>query len=41
MPEDTPEPAQVGAVEVTYDTLGDLVKRFHDHTEAIPVHRVQ
>ncbi|GKD02191.1 hypothetical protein Tco_1177165, partial [Tanacetum coccineum] len=30
-----------GAVEVTYETLGDLVQRFHEHTEAIPVHRVQ
>ncbi|GKE05039.1 hypothetical protein Tco_1397057, partial [Tanacetum coccineum] len=28
-------------VEVTYETLGDLVQRFHDHTEAIPVHRIQ
>nr|GEV20338.1 hypothetical protein [Tanacetum cinerariifolium] len=28
-------------VEVTYETLGDLVQRFHDHTQAIPVHRVQ
>ncbi|GKE83880.1 hypothetical protein Tco_1557622 [Tanacetum coccineum] len=25
MPEDTPKPAQEGAVEVTYETLGDLV----------------
>nr|GEU98251.1 hypothetical protein [Tanacetum cinerariifolium] len=41
MPEDIPEPAQEGAVEVTYETLGDLVQRFHDHTHAIPVHRVQ
>ncbi|GKC01939.1 hypothetical protein Tco_0993549 [Tanacetum coccineum] len=41
MPEDTPEPAQEGAVEVTYETLGDLVQRFHDHTEVIPVHRIQ
>nr|GEX68383.1 hypothetical protein [Tanacetum cinerariifolium] len=41
MPEDIPEPAQEGAVEVTYETLGDLVQRFHDHTEAIPVHHVQ
>ncbi|GJX30496.1 hypothetical protein Tco_0238575 [Tanacetum coccineum] len=41
MPEDTPEPVQEGAVEVTYETLGDLVQRFHDHTEAIPVHRIQ
>ncbi|GJZ19337.1 hypothetical protein Tco_0555927, partial [Tanacetum coccineum] len=41
MPEDTPEPVQDGAVEVTYKSLGDLVQRFHDHTEAIPVHRIQ
>nr|GEV51409.1 hypothetical protein [Tanacetum cinerariifolium] len=41
MPVDIPEPAQEGAVEVTYETLGDLVQRFHDHTQAIPVHRVQ
>ncbi|GKG19607.1 hypothetical protein Tco_0376706, partial [Tanacetum coccineum] len=43
MPEDTPkpDPAQEGAVEVTYETLGDLVQRFHDHTEAILVHRIQ
>ncbi|GKB29190.1 hypothetical protein Tco_0868591, partial [Tanacetum coccineum] len=40
MPEDTPEPAQEGAVEVTYERLGDLVQRFHDHTQAIPVHRI-
>nr|GEV11663.1 hypothetical protein [Tanacetum cinerariifolium] len=24
-----------------YDTLGDLGQRFHDHTQAIPVHRIQ
>ncbi|GKC06855.1 hypothetical protein Tco_0998465 [Tanacetum coccineum] len=30
-----------GAVDVTYETLGDLVQRFHDHTEEILVHRVQ
>ncbi|GKE85792.1 hypothetical protein Tco_1559534 [Tanacetum coccineum] len=30
-----------GAVEVMYETLGDLVQRFHDHTQAIPVHRIQ
>nr|GFA76321.1 putative reverse transcriptase domain-containing protein [Tanacetum cinerariifolium] len=30
-----------GAVEVTYETLGDLVQRFHDHTVEIPIHRVQ
>ncbi|GJY68314.1 putative reverse transcriptase domain-containing protein, partial [Tanacetum coccineum] len=41
MPEDIPEPAQEGAVEVTYETLGDLVQRFHDHTQAILVHRIQ
>nr|GEY37764.1 hypothetical protein [Tanacetum cinerariifolium] len=41
MPEDIPEPAQEEAVEVMYETLRDLVQRFHDHTEAIPVHRVQ
>ncbi|GJT95886.1 hypothetical protein Tco_1091404 [Tanacetum coccineum] len=35
MLEDTLEPAQEGALEVTYETLGDLVQRFHDHTEAI------
>nr|GEW40008.1 hypothetical protein [Tanacetum cinerariifolium] len=31
----------VGAIEVTYETLGDLVQRFHDHTKEISVHRVQ
>ncbi|GJR24177.1 hypothetical protein Tco_0972704 [Tanacetum coccineum] len=41
MPEDIPEPAQEEAVEVTYETLGDLVQRFHDHSQAIPVHRIQ
>ncbi|GJR42131.1 putative reverse transcriptase domain-containing protein [Tanacetum coccineum] len=40
MPEDIPEPAQEGAVQATYETLGDLVQRFHDHTQAIPVHRI-
>nr|GEU90959.1 copia protein [Tanacetum cinerariifolium] len=40
MPEDIPEPTQEGAVEDTYETLGDLVQRFHDHTHAIPVHRI-
>ncbi|GJW08273.1 hypothetical protein Tco_1570696 [Tanacetum coccineum] len=39
--DDIPKPAQERAVEVTYETLGDLVKRFHDHTKEIPVHRVQ
>ncbi|GJU31879.1 hypothetical protein Tco_1175468 [Tanacetum coccineum] len=37
---DIPKPAQEGAVEVTYETLGDLVQRFHD-TKEIPVHHVQ
>ncbi|GKB21710.1 hypothetical protein Tco_0855633 [Tanacetum coccineum] len=41
MPEDIPKPAQEGTVEVTYETLGDLVQRFHDHTQAISVHRIQ
>ncbi|GJR96942.1 putative reverse transcriptase domain-containing protein [Tanacetum coccineum] len=41
MPEVFPEPAQEGAVEATYETLGDLVQRFHDHTQAILVHRIQ
>nr|GEW69501.1 putative reverse transcriptase domain-containing protein [Tanacetum cinerariifolium] len=41
MPEDIPEPAQEGVVEVTYETLGDLVQRFHDHIQAILFHRIQ
>ncbi|GJZ17316.1 RNA-directed DNA polymerase, eukaryota [Tanacetum coccineum] len=41
IPEDIHEPSQEGAVEVTYETLGDLVQRFHDHTQVIPVHRIQ
>nr|GEU38290.1 hypothetical protein [Tanacetum cinerariifolium] len=41
MPEDIPEPTQEGAVHITYETLGDLVQRFHNHTQAIPVHCVQ
>nr|GEU77828.1 reverse transcriptase domain-containing protein [Tanacetum cinerariifolium] len=42
IPDDTPEPAQEArAVEVTYETLRDLVQRFHYHTEEIPVRRVQ
>ncbi|GJZ19308.1 hypothetical protein Tco_0555898, partial [Tanacetum coccineum] len=41
MPEDIPKPAQEGAVEATYETLRDLVQRFHDHTQAIRVHRIQ
>ncbi|GKG41959.1 hypothetical protein Tco_0473710, partial [Tanacetum coccineum] len=37
-----PKPAQEErAVEGTYDTLGDLVQRFHDHTQAILVHHIQ
>nr|GEY42884.1 hypothetical protein [Tanacetum cinerariifolium] len=36
MPEDIPEPAQEGAAEVTYETLGDLVQKL-----TIPVHRIQ
>ncbi|GKG60188.1 hypothetical protein Tco_0609852, partial [Tanacetum coccineum] len=40
--DDIPEPAQEeGAIKVTYETLGDLVQRFHDHTEEISVHRVR
>ncbi|GJZ91770.1 hypothetical protein Tco_0663835 [Tanacetum coccineum] len=39
--DDIPEPAQEGAVEVTYETLGDLVQRFHDHTKEILVRHVQ
>ncbi|GKE83308.1 hypothetical protein Tco_1553308 [Tanacetum coccineum] len=34
-------PVKEGAVKVTYETLGDLVQRFHDHIEAIPVDRIQ
>ncbi|GJU73872.1 hypothetical protein Tco_1265277 [Tanacetum coccineum] len=30
-----------GAVEVTYETLGGLVHRFHDHAMEILVHRIQ
>nr|GFC51285.1 hypothetical protein [Tanacetum cinerariifolium] len=41
MPDDISEPVQDGAAEVTYETLGDLVQRFHDHTHAILVHRIQ
>ena len=39
--EDTPDPTQEGDTEVVYETLGDLVQRFHDHTEEIPIHRIQ
>ncbi|GKA37411.1 putative reverse transcriptase domain-containing protein [Tanacetum coccineum] len=28
-------PVEEGSVEVTYETLGDLVQRFHDHTQLI------
>nr|GEW12297.1 hypothetical protein [Tanacetum cinerariifolium] len=39
--DDIPKPAQEeGAIEVMYETLGDLVQRFHNHTVEIPVHRV-
>ncbi|GKE60616.1 hypothetical protein Tco_1510983, partial [Tanacetum coccineum] len=42
VPEVIPELAQEErAVEGTYETFGDLVHRFHDHTEAISVHRIQ
>nr|GEX52877.1 hypothetical protein [Tanacetum cinerariifolium] len=30
-----------GAVEVTYETLGGWVQRFHDHAVENPVHRIQ
>nr|GEY33326.1 hypothetical protein [Tanacetum cinerariifolium] len=40
IPEDIPKPSQEGAAEVTYETLGDLVQRFHNHIEAIPVYRL-
>nr|GEY14018.1 putative reverse transcriptase domain-containing protein [Tanacetum cinerariifolium] len=40
--EDVPDHVTVDeAVEVTYETLGDLVQRFHDHVMEIPVHRIQ
>nr|GFC17649.1 hypothetical protein [Tanacetum cinerariifolium] len=39
--DDIPEPTQEGAVEVTYETLGGLVQRFHDYTIKILVHRLQ
>ncbi|GKC13221.1 hypothetical protein Tco_1010003 [Tanacetum coccineum] len=40
--DDIPEPTQEeGAVEVMYETLGDMVQRFHNHTKEILVHRVQ
>ncbi|GKG57323.1 hypothetical protein Tco_0584749, partial [Tanacetum coccineum] len=39
--DDIPEPAREGAIKVTYEALGDLVQRFHDHTQEIPVRHVQ
>nr|GEZ26205.1 putative reverse transcriptase domain-containing protein [Tanacetum cinerariifolium] len=40
--DDIPKPAQEeGVVEVTYETLGDLVQRFDDHIVEILVHLVQ
>ncbi|GJX41169.1 hypothetical protein Tco_0256159, partial [Tanacetum coccineum] len=42
MSDDVQEVAQEErAVGGTYETLGDLVQRFHDHNEAISVHRIQ
>nr|GEV57118.1 hypothetical protein [Tanacetum cinerariifolium] len=41
MPGDILRSALEGAAEVTYETLGYLVQRFHDHTQAIPFHRIQ
>ncbi|GKF50171.1 hypothetical protein Tco_0146638 [Tanacetum coccineum] len=38
VPKVIPEPAQEGAPGSTYETLGDFVQRFYDHTNAIPVH---
>ncbi|GJV66564.1 putative reverse transcriptase domain-containing protein [Tanacetum coccineum] len=37
MPEDTPEPAQEGVVDVTYETLGDLVQRIVGAESAVTV----
>nr|GFA72265.1 hypothetical protein [Tanacetum cinerariifolium] len=40
--DDIPKPAQEeGAIEVTYETLVNLVQRFHDYIVEIPVHHVQ
>ncbi|GJT68142.1 hypothetical protein Tco_1019622 [Tanacetum coccineum] len=40
--EDVPDHVTAdGTVEVTYEKLGDLVQRFHDHTIEIPVHWIQ
>ncbi|GJV72673.1 reverse transcriptase domain-containing protein [Tanacetum coccineum] len=41
VPEVILKPAREGAAGSMYEKLGDLVQRFHDHTEAIPVHRIQ
>ncbi|GKA16389.1 putative reverse transcriptase domain-containing protein [Tanacetum coccineum] len=42
MSNDVQEAAQdEKAAEGTYETLGSLVQRFHDHTVSIPVHHVQ
>ncbi|GKE04843.1 hypothetical protein Tco_1396861, partial [Tanacetum coccineum] len=41
VPEVIPKPAQEGATWGTYKTLWSLVQRFHDHTQAILVHRIQ
>nr|GEW24147.1 hypothetical protein [Tanacetum cinerariifolium] len=42
VPNHIPEPAQEeGAIEGTYETLGNLVQRFNDHIMEIPVHQVQ
>ncbi|GJX45168.1 hypothetical protein Tco_0261844 [Tanacetum coccineum] len=40
--EDVPDHVTAdGVVEVTYETLGDLVQRFHDHTLDILANRIQ
>ncbi|GJS67297.1 reverse transcriptase domain-containing protein [Tanacetum coccineum] len=42
VPEVIPKPAQEErAMEGTFETLRDLVQRFHDHTKAIPIHHIQ
>ncbi|GKG48128.1 hypothetical protein Tco_0510013, partial [Tanacetum coccineum] len=41
VPEVVTKPAQEGATWSTYETLRDLVQRFHDHTKAITVYRIQ
>ncbi|GJR97732.1 putative reverse transcriptase domain-containing protein [Tanacetum coccineum] len=41
VPEVILELAQEGAAGGTYETLGSLVQRFYDHTQAIPVYRIQ